>query len=346
MGSRAWAFTLQLDEQPEDLSWLTRELPARLPKLKYLVYQLEVAPSTGKLHVQGAARFSATTRMAAILQGLDPMKPHLEPARNWNLLKTYCQKEDTRVPGTTYHEWGRDDGQGARTDLAAVCSRLKDGATLLDVATEAPEQYVRLHKGLHALWSQLHPPRAIDRRVALFWGDTATGKTRMVFDHHPTAYTVFCIKTPWFDGYAGQQTVLFDECGPGMMNHNFLKRLLDRYPMTVPVKGGSVSWLAETIVLTSNVDIREWFAGSNIHGADFDALKRRMRIFKFPEEKWLAECWIRGGHHLQEPVPRPRSPSMARTTVNVESDTEPDMQMPPTDLFDLVRSEETVLYSQ
>lgn len=313
--------------------------------MTFLRYQLEVAPSTGKLHAQGAVRFSGAMRMAAILKELHPMKPHLQAARRWNELKEYCAKVETRLPGTMTQEWGEDIGQGARVDLQEVCQKLKLGATLRQIALEAPDQYVRMHKGFQALHSQLHPPVAVERRVALFWGETASGKTRMVFDHHPDAYTVFDIANPWFDGYVGQEVVLFDECGPGMMNHNLLKRLLDRYPMTVPIKGGSTSWLAKKIVLTSNVALEGWFESKNIREQDFLALKRRMRIFCFPMEKEAAEAWMRGEdepvaqkHHRQESIDV------------LDSDDDPPIREPigylPTDLFDLTREEENVWYSQ
>lgn len=130
-----------------------------------------------------------------------------------------------------------------------------------------------------------------NRKCALFWGDTGTGKTYSVFEAYPDAYTTFCIKNPWFDGYNDQRCALLDECGPGMMSHNFLKRLTDVYPMTVPVKGGSTAWNPEVVVLTSNVCIDIWFPG--ITEEDLKALKRRLCIFSFPEEKDEALHWIK-----------------------------------------------------
>lgn len=76
-----------------------------------------------------------------------------------------------------------------------------------------------------------------------------------------------------------------------MMNHNFLKRLLDRYPITVPVKGGAESWSADCIVLTSNVDLETWYPGLPL--SDFNALKRRIEIFQFPGDKKKAIEWLR-----------------------------------------------------
>jgi len=62
--------------------------------------------------------------------------------------------------------------------------------------------------------------------------------------------------------------------------------------MQIPVKGGSAVWNASTVIMTSNQPIEEWYPFSKKD--DIDALRRRIRIFEFPQEKWLAECWIKG----------------------------------------------------
>ena len=135
----------------------------------------------------------------------------------------------------------------------------------------------------------------IDRRCALFWGDTGTGKTYMVFDNFGTdeIYSVMDTSTPWFDGYSGEKIVLFDEMGEGCMNINKLKMFLDRYPCAVPVKGSSMAWEAETVILTSNTHYSAWWKPGTAKHADFQAIERRLKVFKFPEERDAALAWVR-----------------------------------------------------
>lgn len=95
----------------------------------------------------------------------------------------------------------------------------------------------------------------------------------------PTCYPVFCLKTPWFDGYNGQDVMLLDDFGPGMMCINFLKRLLDRYPVQLPVKGGSVALRAKTIFITSNYMMSEWYPKAG--AMDYEALLRRIEWVDF-----------------------------------------------------------------
>jgi len=101
-------------------------------------------------------------------------------------------------------------------------------------------------------------------------------------DNFPDAYNVFDLRSPWFDGYDGQKVALLDECGEGMMHYNILKCITDRYPYRVPVKGGSAAWMAETVFLTSNSMIHEWYPKiPHIHIA---ALERRIQVFHIPAD--------------------------------------------------------------
>lgn len=253
---------------------------------KYAIWQTECAPTTGQLHVQAAVRFTDPIRMGAV-KTLFP-GAHLEVAIKWETLKEYCKKEDTRVAGPWEH--GRDDGQGRRSDLAEVGGMVVDGKSDAEIALLHPSVFVRYHKGLAALRMATRKPQAGPRRCALFVGRTGTGKTRLVFDSVSDVYTVFDIKTPWFDGYCGESTVLFDECGPGMFCMNQLKRWTDRYPERVPVKGGCASWDAKCVILTSNTDLEDWYP--NISKVDLAALKRRIRVFRFPDDRKLARAWL------------------------------------------------------
>lgn len=67
----------------------------------------------------------------------------------------------------------------------------------------------------------------------------------------------------WFDGYEGQENVLFDDFHGGVFKLPYLLKLLDRYPMRVPVKGGFVQWKPRRIFITSNIDPDLWFSNAN-----------------------------------------------------------------------------------
>lgn len=299
MTHRTWVFTIfQTNQIPSP-----DQAPVWNPaKMKALVYQWEVCPQSGRLHLQGCIKLTQAMRLPGVKALLGHPQAHVEPCADWRASVAYCQKESTRAPGTATVVNGEVNGcQGKRTDLLEATTAIKRGRPLCEVAEEFPGTYVRCHKGLAALKSALtRPKRVPNRRVVLLWGTSGSGKTRMAHELFESLYTVFDIKTPWFDGYDNEDVALFDECGKGMMNINYLKRLLDIYPMSVPVKGGSVAWNPTTIILTSNIPLHLWY--DNYNHEDFEALSRRIKIFKFPDEMAEARAYLQ---------PPPIAPSVA-----------------------------------
>jgi len=201
---------------------------------------------------------------------------------------------------------------------------------MTEVARQHPLVVVKYFKGLLYLKSLQEQEKYQPKKVGLFWGLTGTGKTLTAHQELDDLYTVVDIKTPWFDGYFGQENVLMDECGNGMMHYNRLKQILDGYRLDVPVKGGMVPWVPKTIILTSNCPLEDWFP--QLPREDLWALQRRIRIFRFPEEKQLATAWLRGSLIESESVKlAPPHPSEL-----TQQDTLQDLIRQPVDLYDLV----------
>lgn len=105
MTSRAWTFT----------SYSTDINPDR-EKLKYLVYQREICPTTAREHWQGyfIALNAIRLKQAKRIVGCD--SAHLETAKGTaQQNRTYCTKEESRKPNTEPIEFGTcPQGQGAR----------------------------------------------------------------------------------------------------------------------------------------------------------------------------------------------------------------------------------------
>lgn len=280
---RDWTFTSFLGprEEPDPETDITKTRPQwREGQMRYMVYQLEKCETTGRLHWQGAVKFRTQQRLSAAQTMLCLPRIHMEPARSWDNAVAYCKKTETRVSGPW--EFGDNIGQGHRSDLDVVIKLVKADAPLKRIAELCPREYIKFFKGIGAYRMALQEPPGIDRKVCLLVGDTGVGKTRFVMDNFPGNYNVFDLAKPWFDGYDGQEVVLFDECGEGMMHYNILKQLTDRYPFRVPVKGGSVPWMAKVIFLTSNCMINEWYPkAAHIH---IRALERRIKTFHIRDD--------------------------------------------------------------
>lgn len=249
--------------------------------MNYLSGQVERAPTTGQLHLQAAVALKRTCRLAAAKK-LFP-GAHLECALQWEALKKYVNKEDTREAGPW--TFGEDVSQGDRTDIYTIASMVRSGKRLREIAESNPVEFMRYHKGMAALRTATTKMVAGERKCALFWGSTGCGKTRFPYDRWAPEdiYNVFDIKTPWFDGYDGQNVVILDECGPNTISTDFLKKITDRYPFTVPVKGGSMPWTTNIIILTSNHPLEHWWEKATHN--DIQALRRRIHIFNFDDEE-------------------------------------------------------------
>lgn len=285
--SRVWVFTYQVGGEDQLPSIWNQDL------MKFLTYQLEKAPTTGQLHLQGALRMKSPSKMKRVKTAMGLEGVHLEPAKAWDKAKLYANKEETRQAGPW--TFGADEGQGARTDILKIATMVAAGKRDREVAKEDPVTYMRMHKGISALRSAVVPPEIRPTlRVALLWGKTGCGKTWAVTKawEDKDYYSVFDLTHPWFDGYQGEEYVLMDDIGTGCMDINFLKRVLDKYKMTVPVKGTSANFHATTIVLTSNSPPECWFPAAREE--DIAAIKRRMTIFHYPTQKEDAHKWLAG----------------------------------------------------
>lgn len=254
--------------------------------MKFLIYQTERCPSTGRLHQQGFLTFSYGKSLSSAKTALGSESAHMEPARDQKRAIEYCQKLETRVAGPW--RFGITPVQGKRTDRDAVVEMLLGGASISEVVRAHPRVYMQMSKGVQALHDALEKPRAHpQRKCVLLWGETATGKTRWA--HETFGEELYCVLDQgkgWFDGYRGQKAALFDDAGPGMIDFNTIKRLTDRYPLRVQVKCGSVTWEPEYVIFTTNFPSwSEWWP--TIRATDEAALDRRVRKFRIPHE--LAE---------------------------------------------------------
>ena len=111
--------------------------------------------------------------------------------------------------------------------------------------------------------------------VLWYYGGTGTGKTRKAYADNPGIYT-WSGQWPWFHGYRGQETVLFDDFRGQIPFCSFL-RLLDRYPCTVETKGGFMKWRAKKIIVTSALQPEDVYDKEKFHADDHIAqLLRRI----------------------------------------------------------------------
>lgn len=290
--TRCWGATIHGADLSEDsFPWLDS-------KMTHAVWQIETGGATNRTHIQAAFRLKNPTTMEGTKKLLKLPQVHLTPLRtqaDYHRMVKYCQKEDTRTQGPW--EQGELTKQGQRSDLGSLATKIIEGKRPRDVAHSDPALFIRYHKGLQALRGAMVEPRQrFDKlKVLCLWGESGSGKTRFAYDLFDAKdiYKTFNLTHPWFDGYDDQKIVIMDECGEGMMDINFLKQLTDGHPMMVEVKGGSVAWNPETIILTSQHGMYQWYPKAT--RLDWAALERRIQSFRLPDDVEDARTYVLTG---------------------------------------------------
>lgn len=240
--------------------------------IRYYIYGREVAPSTGQKHLQGFVCFVNAKTLHQAIRLLNPC--HVEAARGSiadNI--TYCKKDGA------FTEYGTPPHQGEHTEIRKIHEAVMEGKSTTDIAEEFPGQYMRLYRGVIALQSARLRPRNWPMAVYIFWGAPGSGKTRLAAEVGGDAFWKDPVST-WWDGYTGQDTIIIDDFNPAVtkMSTAFLLRAFDRYSMSVEVKGGTVTFAAKKVILTSMTNPAYWFAGD-----DSTAFHRRItEIVAFP----------------------------------------------------------------
>lgn len=268
--AKHWCFTLN-NYTPSEVS----QLRENAINFVYLVFGFEVGES-GTEHLQGYVSFD-TRRGLAFVKAAVNARAHFEVARGSPLQASqYCKKDGT------FEEYGTlPGGSGTRSDLVSLYGDIRDGANEQAIEETYPASFIRYQRSIQSLLRKYSAPRTEPPKVYVFWGATGTGKTRTVYDSHALEEIYTHPGGQWFDGYHGQPVALFDDFGGSEFKLTYLLKILDRYPMTVPIKGSFVNWVPTTIYLTSNLSPESWFP--NAHPPHVQALHRRfteVRIFE------------------------------------------------------------------
>lgn len=213
------------------------EVPDTHNNFKYMVYQVEVAPTTGAWHFQCYMELHRVARLTAV-NSMFPCEVHLEPRIGTReQARAYCMKEDTRLTGTIPSEYGvwTPSKQGQRTDLVEAAKIIQNSTSWANVVNnpdlfpvmarhskwveqiyanrqqEFPEPEIELRNWQNRAMAVLNEePKK--RRIIWIWSvASGTGKT--------TFYDYVCSKknvlagAKWLDTiylYDGHEVVWFD----------------------------------------------------------------------------------------------------------------------------------------
>lgn len=253
---RAWCFTYNnYDEEvveffqnicPRDASYIVfgkEEGENKTPHLQgYIEFPNARRGSAMRKLVNGKAHWEV--RIGTAEEASDYCKKGNQPKEEWKLLK---KKGPKYGMGAIIFEKGNISEQGKRKDLEEVADLVMEGASLKEIGSTYPVQFIKYHKGIIALKSALYEHRTTKPVVIWRYGETGLGKTRRAREAHASVY----IKdgTQWWDGYEQQEAIIIDDFD-GRWPIRDLLRLLDYGPYQGQYKGGYIAINSSTIYIT------------------------------------------------------------------------------------------------
>ncbi len=264
--------------------------------VRYSIGQLERCPSSSRLHIQGYTELRNPMRVPGFKGTFGPGVReivHVEPRRGTReQAREYCRKEDTRVSGPwETGEW-TGGGSGRRTDLAALKVSIDDGADDVALWEGHFTHMLRYHKAVgtyRLLKAAALGSKQRDILCRVYYGRTGTGKSHRAFKEAACEVESFYVLPQgrgdiWFDGYIGQRGLIIDEFY-GWIQWSLLLRILDKYPLQVPIKGGFVAASWTHIWITSNSCPDQWYDVSKV--GTLEPLKRRLTKVEVMDVKYV-----------------------------------------------------------
>lgn len=252
-------------------------------EFKYCKYQLELCPTTKKLHIQGWLSFKRSYKIGH-MKKLFNKKDHYEEVNNVDAIDEYCCKSESWVePYRTVIGHKKLTGQGRRSDLNKCKELLDSNQGLLSVFENNFADGVRYHRGFEKyLQLKLNQPRNWVMEVIVIIGPSGSGKSRSCYDNEDSVFCPIITKDKiWFDNYNGETTVLLDDVRT--IDITFILQLCDRYPMRVECKGGSMNFCSKKIYITSNTHYEDWFPKKNV----FDDNSHNIKAFERRITKYI-----------------------------------------------------------
>lgn len=250
---------------PEDLELLHKM------STTYLVYGREKGENETP-HLQGYLELPKQMRFKRVKASLP--RAHLEPRYgSAKSASDYCKKgEQTKdewekdgIKGIHYgknadvFEEGEISQQGKRTDIARFVDSIKQGLSTIDVIERHPVEFVKYTKAYDRIRMEYaREDREFEKpTVIVHYGKAGTGKTRTAYEE-PDLYLVPQNNSQWFDGYHGQEAIMYDDYS-GQTDVEYFLKLIDGYKFALPIKGGFTWKQWTTVYITSNFHPETWY---------------------------------------------------------------------------------------
>lgn len=207
----------------------------------------------------------------------------------------------------SHEEWGimPVEKQGRRTDMLQLYEMIKDGYSNVEIMDENPKYMLHLDKIEKARQNYRESickgKRRLDLQCTYIWGVTGAGKTRYVMDKYgdENVYRVTDYEHP-FDGYNGQEVLLFEEFRSSLRLSDMLS-YIDVYYMDLPARYCNKVACYKRVYICTNIDLREQYPfQQKSENTSWQAFLRRInnvmvftgdKIINLETQKYIKECF-------------------------------------------------------
>jgi len=191
------------------------------------------------------------------------------------------KKKETHLIETR-EEYGQIpvERQGARNDISDMVDMVKNGACDMEIIDQHPQMALQLDR-IDRLRQRIRDDKMknIYREIltTYIYGQTGTGKTRGVLEKYgyENVYRITDYTHP-FDGYKGQDVVLFEEFRSNIRIGDMLT-YLEGYPQELPCRYSNKVACYTKVYFTSNVSLIEQYENiQREHKETWNAFLRRI----------------------------------------------------------------------
>lgn len=287
--SRKWQITIN---NPIDKGFSHDRIKEILSSFKPLLYWAMCDEAGNTHHTHIYAVFSSAVRFSTLKNKFP--EAHLEIAKGSSeqnrdyITKTgkYSSKGETSIPGT-FEEYGElpIERPGARNDLADLYDLIKSGASNFQIIEESPEYLMhidRIERARQIIKAEEFKDTFRQISTIYMFGPTQTGKTRSVMERHgySNVYRVTNYSHP-FDGYTGQDVIIFEEFR-GQLKISDMLNYLDGYPLELPCRYANKQACYTKVYIISNEPFEKLYPETRMKSPyTWAALRRRIHDIQF-----------------------------------------------------------------
>lgn len=139
-----------------------------IPKMNYMVFQIEIAPSTEKVHLQCYCEFVEKVSMKWIKEMFEDNTIHCEPRKgSQKQAIDYCTKVDSRATNTFPIFQGIQKCQGNRSDLDSMVDAIEAGMTGDEVLKMFRGNALRHMAMIDRAVSSMHKMNPVDAAIRM-----------------------------------------------------------------------------------------------------------------------------------------------------------------------------------